>query len=66
MPAETTTSGKPTSLDAATRRAAGDPRLSPEGRDLFVRLARGDLVELFAAEMEEAAAQEREDCGIDS
>ena len=64
MPVDPTETGKPTSFDPATRRGAGDPRLSPEGRDLFMRLASGDLVELFAAELEEAAAQEGQDWGI--
>jgi hypothetical protein len=37
------------------RRRAGDPRLSPEGRQLFARMATGDLVEEFQAELDSDA-----------
>lgn len=34
------------------RRRAGDPRLSPAGRELFLRMANGDLAEEFQAAMD--------------
>jgi hypothetical protein len=34
------------------RRRAGDPRLSPEGRELFRRMTTGDLVEDFQAALD--------------
>jgi hypothetical protein len=38
------------------RRRAGDPRLSPEGRDLFRRMTTGDLVDEFQAELDASTA----------
>jgi hypothetical protein len=38
------------------RRRAGDPRLSPEGRALFVRMTTGDLVDEFQAGLDAALA----------
>lgn len=34
------------------RRRAGDPRLSPEGRALLLRMTTGDLVEEFQAALD--------------
>jgi hypothetical protein len=34
------------------RRRAGDPRLSPEGRELFRRMTTGDLVSEFQADLD--------------
>jgi hypothetical protein len=34
------------------RRRAGDPRLSPEGRALFLRMASGDLMDEFQAALD--------------
>jgi hypothetical protein len=34
------------------RRRAGDPRLGPEGRELFRRMTTGDLVEEFQAALD--------------
>jgi hypothetical protein len=34
------------------RRRAGDPRLSPEARELFRRMTTGDLVEEFQAALD--------------
>lgn len=34
------------------RRRAGDPRLSAEGRELFMRMTTGDLVEEFQAALD--------------
>ena len=34
------------------RRRAGDPRLSPVGRELFLRMATGDLVDEFQAALD--------------
>lgn len=34
------------------RRRAGDPRLSPEGRELFRRISGGDLVDEFQAALD--------------
>ncbi len=38
------------------RRRAGDPRLSPQGRELFRRMTTGDLIGEFQAGLDEAAA----------
>lgn len=38
------------------RRRAGDPRLSPQGRELFARMVTGDLVDEFQAALEADAA----------
>ncbi len=38
------------------RRRAGDPRLSPAGRDAFRRLTTGDLVEEFQAALDDASS----------
>jgi hypothetical protein len=35
------------------RRRAGDPRLSPEGREILLRLTTGDLAEEFGRSLEE-------------
>jgi hypothetical protein len=37
-------------------RRAGDPRLSPVGRELFRRMTTGDLVEEFQADLDAIAA----------
>lgn len=34
------------------RRRAGDPRLSPAGRELFLRMTTGDLVDEFQAALD--------------
>jgi hypothetical protein len=34
------------------RRRAGDPRLSPEGRELLRRVTRGDLADQFQAALD--------------
>ena len=38
------------------RRRAGDPRLSPEARELFRRMTSGDLVDEFQAALDAASA----------
>ncbi len=38
------------------RRRAGDPRITPEGRELLVRLVEGDLVDEFQAALEAISA----------
>jgi hypothetical protein len=38
------------------RRRAGDPRLSPEGRELFRRMTTGDLVDEFQAGLDAVSA----------
>jgi hypothetical protein len=35
------------------RRRAGDPRLSPAGRELFARMTSGDLAEEFQASLDD-------------
>jgi hypothetical protein len=40
------------------RRRAGDPRLSPEGRELFRRMATGDLVDEFQAGLDAVSASD--------
>ena len=37
------------------RRRAGDPRLSPEGKELFRRMTTGDLAEEFQAALDDDA-----------
>ncbi|MFP5377581.1 MAG: hypothetical protein ACLGIO_12480 [Acidimicrobiia bacterium] len=34
------------------RRRSGDPRLSPQGRELFLRMTTGDLVDEFQAALD--------------
>lgn len=34
------------------RRKAGDPRITPEGREILLRLVEGDLVDEFQAELD--------------
>lgn len=34
------------------RRKAGDPRITPEGREILLRLVDGDLVDEFQAELD--------------
>jgi hypothetical protein len=41
------------------RRRAGDPRLSPEGRELFRRMTTGDLVNEFQAALDSDLADDR-------
>lgn len=38
------------------RRRAGDPRLSPEGREVFRRMTNGDLVTEFQAGLDAVSA----------
>jgi hypothetical protein len=40
------------------RRRAGDPRLSPEGRELFERMTTGDLVDEFQAGLDAVSASD--------
>lgn len=40
------------------RRRAGDPRISPEGRELLLRLTTGDLMDEFQAALDADAAAE--------
>jgi hypothetical protein len=37
------------------RRRAGDPRITPEGREILLRLVSGDLVEEFQAALDAAS-----------
>jgi hypothetical protein len=41
--------------DRRQRRRAGDPRLSPEGREALLRLVKGDLADEFAASLAEVS-----------
>jgi hypothetical protein len=50
------TTGEDLIEERRRRRRAGDPRLSPEGRALFVRMTAGDLVEEFQASLDADAA----------
>ena len=34
------------------RRQAGDPRITPEGREILLRLVSGDLIDEFQAELD--------------
>ena len=38
------------------RRQAGDPRITPEGREILLRLVSGDLVEEFQAALDAVSA----------
>ena len=38
------------------RRRAGDPRITPEGREILLRLVFGDLVEEFQAALDAVSA----------
>jgi molybdenum-dependent DNA-binding transcriptional regulator ModE len=38
------------------RRRAGDPRITPEGREILARLVDGDLVEEFQAALDAVSA----------
>jgi hypothetical protein len=38
------------------RRRAGDPRITPEGREILLRLVSGDLVEEFQAALDAVSA----------
>ena len=40
------------------RRRAGDPRRSPEGRELFRRVTTGDLVTDFQADLDEVMTRD--------
>lgn len=39
-------------LEERRRRRAGDPRLSPQGRELFLRMTTGDLVDEFQSALD--------------
>lgn len=39
-------------LKRRRRRKAGDPRITPEGREILLRLVDGDLVDEFQAELD--------------
>jgi hypothetical protein len=39
-------------LEERRRRRAGDPRISPEGRELFRRMTTGDLTKEFQAALD--------------
>jgi hypothetical protein len=49
---ESMTVGEELLEERRRRRRAGDPRLSPEGRDLFNRMSTGDLVDEFQAALD--------------
>jgi hypothetical protein len=40
------------------RRLAGDPRITPEGREILLRLVSGDLMGEFQAELDSIAGTE--------
>ncbi len=40
------------------RRRAGDPRVTPEGREIFRRLTTGDLMGAFQAELDRISAED--------
>lgn len=40
------------------RRQAGDPRLSPEGRAILLRIAEGDLMDEFQASLDAVSAED--------
>jgi hypothetical protein len=52
---ETMTIGEDLLEQRRQRRRAGDPRLSPAGRDLFRRMTSGDLAEEFQASLDDIA-----------
>lgn len=40
------------------RRRAGDPRITPEGREILMRLVAGDLMSEFQAELDRVSAED--------
>jgi hypothetical protein len=40
------------------RRRAGDPRVTPEGREILLRLVAGDLMGEFQAELDRISAED--------
>ena len=40
------------------RRRAGDPRITPEGREILMRLVAGDLMGEFQAELDRVSAED--------
>jgi hypothetical protein len=49
---EAMSTGEDMLAERRRRRRAGDPRLSQAGRELFVRMTRGDLAEDFQAALD--------------
>lgn len=49
---EPVTTGEELLEERRRRRRAGDPRLSPQGRELFLRMTTGDLVDEFQAALD--------------
>jgi len=39
-------------IEERRRRQAGDPRITPEGREILLRLVSGDLMDGFQAELD--------------
>jgi len=44
--------------DRRRRRRAGDPRITPEGREILMRLVAGDLMGEFQAELDRISAED--------
>jgi hypothetical protein len=44
--------GEEQAQERARRRRAGDPRITPEGREILLRLVSGDLVTEFQAALD--------------
>ena len=42
------------------RRLAGDPRITPEGRAILIRLVEGDLMDEFQATLDAISAEDPE------
>lgn len=42
------------------RRLAGDPRITPEGRAILIRLVEGDLMDEFQATLDKISAEDPE------
>jgi hypothetical protein len=46
------------------RRRAGDPRVTPEGREILLRLVEGDLMGEFQAELDGVSAEDPDVGGV--
>lgn len=55
---EVVTTGEDLLEKRRRRRRAGDPRITPEGREILLRLTTGDLMDEFQAELDADLARD--------